>query len=76
MATGPKQLVVQLARLIILCSSFIISSFTPMTTVTSGSVAGALIRTLFAPAARCFAAPSRLVKNPVDSNTTSILLLA
>ena len=37
----------------------------------SGSVAGAEMTTFFAPASRCFCAPSRLVKNPVDSRTTS-----
>ena len=37
----------------------------------SGSVAGAEMMTFFAPASRCFCAPSRLVKKPVDSITTS-----
>src|SRR5436190_7743988 len=37
----------------------------------SGPFAGAVMTTFFAPAARCFAASSRLVKRPVDSNTTS-----
>ena len=37
----------------------------------SGSLAGAVITTFFAPAVRCLAASSRLVKSPVDSNTTS-----
>src|SRR5687768_3424365 len=37
----------------------------------SGSVAGAEMTTFFAPASRCFCAPSRLVKKPVDSSTTS-----
>src|SRR5687767_114375 len=37
----------------------------------SGSVAGAEMTTFFAPASRCFCAPSRLVKKPVDSRTTS-----
>ena len=37
----------------------------------SGFFAGAVITTFFAPAVRCFAASSRLVKRPVDSNTTS-----
>ena len=41
-------------------------------TVTSGSVAGAEMMTFFAPADRCLAASSRLVKKPVDSRTTSI----
>ena len=47
------------------------SSLTPSTTVRSGPFAGAVMTTFFAPAAICFAAPSRLVKMPVDSNTTS-----
>jgi hypothetical protein len=42
-----------------------------MTTVRSGSVAGAEMTTFFAPASRCLVAPSRLVKMPVDSTTTS-----
>ena len=37
----------------------------------SGSVAGAEMITFLAPAARCLAASSRLVKRPVDSITTS-----
>ena len=47
------------------------SSLTPSTTVRSGSVAGAEMTTLRAPASRCFCAPSRFVKKPVDSTTTS-----
>ena len=43
-----------------------------MQTVMSGSVAGALMITLRAPASRCLAAASRFVKKPVDSTTTSI----
>jgi hypothetical protein len=34
-------------------------------------VAGAEMITFLAPASRCFAAPSRAVKKPVDSTTTS-----
>jgi hypothetical protein len=37
----------------------------------SSPVAGADTTTFFAPAARCLAASSRLVKKPVDSRTTS-----
>ncbi len=37
----------------------------------SGSVAGAEMTTLIAPAVRCCEAPSRSVKSPVDSTTTS-----
>ena len=46
-------------------------SLTPSTIVTSGSVAGAEMTTFRAPPSRCFSAPSRLVKMPVDSITTS-----
>ena len=48
-----------------------LSSLTPRTTVMSGPFAGAVMTTFFAPAARCLAASSRLVKSPVDSKTTS-----
>ena len=47
------------------------SSLTPSATVMSGSVAGAEMTTFFAPASRCFCAPSRFVKKPVDSITMS-----
>ena len=47
------------------------SSLTPRTTEKSGFFAGAVMMTFFAPAARCFAAASRSVNSPVDSNTTS-----
>ena len=43
------------------CSASYWSSFTPRTTVKSGSVAGAEMITFFAPASMCFCAPSRLV---------------
>src|SRR3990170_5758785 len=66
--TGARQLVVQLALLIMLCfSGSYVSLFTPRTNVASGFSASALMRTFFAPAVRCFEAPSRLVKKPVDS---------
>ena len=41
--------------------------------VMSTPFAGALIKTFFAPALRCFSAPSLSAKNPVLSTTTSIL---
>jgi hypothetical protein len=44
---------------------------TPITKVASTSVAGAEMMTLRAPALRCCAALSRVVKRPVDSMTTS-----
>src|SRR5215210_850249 len=71
-ATGPRQFVVQDAFEITWCwSGSYASSFTPSTSVTSGSVAGALMITFLAPASRCLAASSRFVKKPVDSITTS-----
>src|SRR3954462_2542244 len=48
-----------------------VSSLTPRTSVMSGFLAGAVMTTRFAPAVRCFAAASRSVNSPVDSNTTS-----
>ena len=36
------------------------------------SFAGAVMRTFFAPALRCFSAPARFVKKPVASITRSI----
>src|SRR5215218_7716894 len=71
-ATGPRQFVVHEAfEITWWLSGSYASSFTPSTSVTSGSVAGALMMTFFAPAARCFAASSRFVNSPVDSTTTS-----
>src|SRR5215212_1213850 len=71
-ATGPRQLVVHDAFEITSCwSASYASSFTPSTSVTSGSLAGAEMITFLAPASRCLAASSRLVKSPVDSTTTS-----
>src|SRR4029078_3840866 len=46
------------------------SSFTPMQIVMSGSVAGALMITLRAPASRGFEAASRFCKSPDDSTNT------
>src|SRR3954452_11651491 len=71
-AIGATQLVVQDAfETIECCSGSYRSSLTPRTSVMSGSVAGAEMMTLFAPASRCFCAPARSVKKPVDSITTS-----
>ena len=71
-ASGATQFVVHDALEMMWCSSgSYVSSFTPSTTVMSGSVAGAEITTFFAPASMCFCAPSRPVKNPVDSITSS-----
>src|SRR5919199_1709429 len=73
LATGARQLVVHDALEMTwwLSGSYASSKLTPRATVTSGSVAGAEMITLWAPASRCLAASSRLVKKPVDSITTS-----
>src|SRR5207247_9933420 len=67
-AMGARQFVVQLAFDTILCfSASKMLSFTPMQIVTSGSFAGALINTRFAPALlKCRSDFSRLVKNAGD----------
>ena len=54
-----------------LCSGFSSSLLTPITTVMSAPSAGAEMMTRLAPASRCFAAASRLVKMPVHSSATS-----
>src|SRR4051794_16156451 len=72
LATGARQLVVHEAfEMMWWFSGSYASSLTPSTSVTSGSVAGAEMMTFLAPASRCLVAPSRLVKKPVDSTTTS-----
>src|SRR4051794_34397258 len=71
-ANGARQFVVHDAFEMTSCFDLSYwSSLTPRTIVMSGSVAGAEITTFFAPASRCLAASSRLVKKPVDSSTTS-----
>jgi hypothetical protein len=66
-AIGPTEFVVQDAFEMMWCfSGSYASSLTPRTSVMSGSVAGAEMTTLSAPAVRCWEAPSRLVKSPVD----------
>ena len=70
-ASGARQFVVQDALEMTVCDPSYSESFTPLTTVRSSPVAGAEMTTFFAPASRCLAAPSRLVKMPVDSTTTS-----
>ena len=67
---GAKQFVVQLAFETIVSSPVNVSSLTPRTTVMSGSFAGAVIITFFAPASICCDAPSLVLKIPVDSTTT------
>ena len=70
--TGARQLVVQLAlEMTWCCPRSYLSSFTPRTMVMSSPLAGAEMITFFAPASRCLAASSRLVKRPVDSMTMS-----
>jgi hypothetical protein len=72
-ATGARQFVVQDALLMILCSGFRMSWFTPITTIASiSSFAGTVSTTFFAPASTCFWQPSRLAKIPVASTTKSI----
>src|SRR3954468_18199893 len=71
LASGARQLVVQDAFDTMFCEPSYAPSFTPLTTVRSSPVAGAEMTTFLAPASRCLAAPSRLVKMPVDSTTTS-----
>src|SRR5215218_6102051 len=72
LARGTTELVVQeaLEMMSWLAGSYL-SSLTPITMVTSSSVAGAEMITFLAPPLRCRAASSRLVKRPVDSITTS-----
>ena len=70
-AKGAKQLVVHEAFDKIWCSLEIFLWFTPYTTVRSTPLAGADIRTFFAPAVMCCWAFSLLVKIPVHSKTTS-----
>src|SRR4051812_3949605 len=72
LAKGARQLVVHDAlEMTWWLSLSYLSKLTPSTTVTSGSVAGAEMMTFLAPASRCLAASARLVKEPVDSMTTS-----
>ena len=72
LARGTTELVVQeaLEMMSWLAGSYV-SWLTPMTMVTSSSLAGAEMMTFLAPPLRCRAASSRLVKRPVDSMTTS-----
>src|SRR3546814_15564903 len=74
LATGARQLVVQLAFETTTCSAVSLSWLTPYTTVRSTPFAGAEISTRLAPAARCFDALSRSAKNPVHSkDRTSVV---
>src|SRR5882672_4604272 len=69
-ATVARQLVVQEAFDTSSClTGSYLPSFTPSTTVMSGSLAGAVITTFLAPACRCFEVMARSRKTPVDSTT-------
>ena len=70
--TGARQLVVQLAALIISSDPSKISSFTLYTIVFKSPLAGADIITFFAPASMWACAFSLSVNNPVHSKTISI----
>ena len=76
-ASGATQFVVHDAFEITWCAAgSYISSLTPSTSVTSGSVAGAEMTTFFAPASMCFCAPSRFgeearrLEHDVDAEVT------
>ena len=70
--TGASEFVVQEAFDTTAClDGSYLSSLTPRTIVRSESSAGALMTTRFAPASRCAAAFSLLVKKPVHSRTIS-----
>ena len=72
LAAGARQLVVQLALLMIwCCSGSYFPSLTPSTIVMSSPLAGALMITFFAPASMWARALSASVKMPVDSITMS-----
>ncbi|OPZ33308.1 MAG: hypothetical protein BWY99_02716 [Synergistetes bacterium ADurb.BinA166] len=72
LVTGASEFVVQDAFDTTACfDGSYLSSLTPRTIVRSESSAGALMTTRFAPASRCAAAFSLLVKKPVHSSTIS-----
>ena len=67
---GARQLVVQEAFDITVCSAFITSSFTPNTTVASiSSAPGAEIRTFFAPPSRCNEQSALVLKGKEKRNS-------
>ena len=71
-AIGATQFVVHDAfEMIACCSRSYWSSFTPSTTVMSGSVAGAEMTTFFGAGVEVLLRAVALVKKPVDSSTTS-----
>ena len=72
LATVARQLVVQEALETSSClAGSYFPSFTPSTIVMSGSLAGAVMTTFFAPACRCFEEVALSRKIPVDSTTMS-----
>ena len=73
LTTGARQFVVHeaLEMMSWRSGSYAASKLMPSATVTSGSLAGAEMITLRAPASRCLAAPARSRKCPLDSITTS-----
>src|SRR5690606_31342934 len=70
LATGARQLVVQLA-LEMIASPAYLPSLTPNTNIGVSSLDGADMITFFAPASMCFCAVSLVRNRPVDSITTS-----
>ena len=73
LAIGARQLVVHDAlEMILWLDTSRDSSFTPIHTVASGSLAGAEITTQPAPELKCFDAPSLSTKCPVDSRAISV----
>src|SRR6266566_5248399 len=72
LAVVARQLVVHEALLMMRClAGSYCFSLTPSTTVTSGSLAGAVMMTFLAPAPMCLLAVAVSRKMPVDSTTTS-----
>ena len=72
LAIVARQLVVQDALEMMRCRvGSYACSFTPSTSVTSGSLAGAVMMTFLAPACRCFEVDAVSRNTPVDSTTTS-----
>src|SRR5439155_1154022 len=72
LAVVARQFVVQEALEMMRClAESYVFSFTPSTTVTSGSLAGAVMMTFLAPAVMCLEAVAVSRKMPVDSTTTS-----
>ena len=72
LTAGARQLVVQDALDTMWCfAGSYCPSLTPMTTVRSSSLDGAVMMTFLAPASRCWAAVGPVRKMPVDSTTMS-----